>query len=296
LRAKVVRGGRARWHFLRDLLIADLLVGALYAPWLPVFIEQALPANAISSAAIAPAAAGLLERLWRALDNPFPFKGLPWIDIRLLPLMLFGAWRLRASSSMAVLVAFILGGVGVMFLASQFHPLLDGKTLAWAGLCAILAAAIGCSAAGRFGLPLLVFATLLELRADFVALDPAPEGWREVAQILRETTARPGDAVYINYAGATLPLRHYGWPEEEVQITVFAKDDEEPWLRGRPWPIVDPREVAGQAIRLNRVWLLVYGEAHQSDAIAKEIEASSARVLHRRTEKLDLSLFASNST
>jgi dolichyl-phosphate-mannose--protein O-mannosyl transferase len=61
-------------------------------------------------------------------------------------------------------------------------------------------------------------------------------------------------------------------------------------LRSRQLALAEP-----PTDRARRFWLLVYGEAHQSDAIAKEIEASSARVLHRRTEKLDLSLFAANS-
>jgi hypothetical protein len=281
-------------YFLGELLVADLLVAAFYGPWLPVLIDQALPGGGVSSATIGPVA-GLFDRLLKTIDNPFPFNGLPWIDIRALPLILLGAWRLR-SSDIAVPMAFVLGGAGLMFVASGFHPLLDGKTLAWAGLFAVLVAGIGCSVTGHFGLPLVILVILVELPSIAAAVDPAPQGWREVAQIFREM-AGPADRVYINYAGAVLPLRRYGWPEQQVDLKVFARRDEEPWFRGRPSQIVDPRDVAAEAIRLGRVWLLAYGDTRQSDAIAKEIEieTNSVRALHRRTQKLDLSLFDPDS-
>jgi hypothetical protein len=142
--------------------------------------------------------------------------------------------------------------------------------------------------------PLLIAAIFLELRSVPTAVEPTPEGWREVAQIFRDM-ARPGDAVYINYAGAVLPLRQYGWPEAQLDIKVYATSDKEPWFRGRLWPIVDPTEIAEDAVRLGRVWLVAYGETRQSDGIDNEIGANSVRVLHRRTAKLDVSLFDRHS-
>src|SRR6516225_9213596 len=105
------------------------------------------------------------------ISNPFHFAGLPWIEVGLLPVILFGAWRLRALRDVVFLLAFLLCGFVLMLLASQFRPLLDGKTLAWAGLFAVIAAAIGCSAAGRFRLPLLVLALVPGLRSVPAALD-----------------------------------------------------------------------------------------------------------------------------
>ena len=288
-----VHGGFARWNFLGDFLVANSLVAAFYAPWLPVLITQSIPPEGMAPPRFIHAT-GLLERLSGAISDPFAFNKLPWIDVWLLPPVLLGAWRSRSSSDMVALAAFVLGGVGLMFLASQFHPLLDGKTLAWAGLLAVLVAGIGCGTAGRFCLPLLIAAIFLELRSVPTAVEPTPEGWREVAQIFRDM-ARPGDAVYINYAGAVLPLRQYGWPEAQLDIKVYATSDKEPWFRGRLWPIVDPTEIADDAVRLGRVWLVAYGETRQSDGIDNEIGANSVRVLHRRTAKLDVSLFDRHS-
>jgi hypothetical protein len=172
--------------------------------------------------------------------------------------------------------------------------LLDGKTLAWAGLFAAVATAIGCDALGPLRVPLLILVVLLQLRSDITALYPAPEGWREVARIFRET-ALPQDTLYINYAAAVLPLRHYGWPESGLTIKVFAKGNEEPWFRGHSWPIVAPQMVATEASQLNRVWLLAYGEPVPTDRIANEIGTKSIRALHRRTDKLNLSLFLSSA-
>ncbi len=284
-----IRAGSAGLGFLKELLAANLLIAALYAPWLPVIAAQVLPAGAPSPAKITPAAT-LLHRLLNAAVSPFPFRELPWIDNWVLPFIALAAWRFRSSKDVAFLVAFVLCGLVLMFLASQFHPLLDGKTLAWAGLFAVAAAGIGCSALGPFRWPALALLVLLQLRSAPAALDPPPEGWREVAGTLRERT-RPHDAMYINYAAAVLPLRHYGWREDDVTLKVFAKGNEEPWFRDWTGQIVPPREVARQAMQSSRVWLLMYGETPKSAGIAKEIEAKSVRKLHWSTPKLDLYLF-----
>jgi hypothetical protein len=292
-----VRADDAGRRVLKPWLVANLLVAGLYAPWLPVLVGQIHPAAhplAATSTAVA-VQVTVLQRLWNMTGNPFPFAGLPWLDVWLLPVILLSAWRVRLSREVTFLWAFVLCGLVLMLLASQFRPLLDGKTLAWAGAFAVVAAAVGCSAAGRFRLPLLVLAILIEARSVPTALHPAPEGWREVAAALREK-ALPHDALYVNYAASVLPLRHYGWPDAGVEIRVFAKTDEEPWFRGHAWPIVAPQAVARGALKEHlqgrRVWLLSYGKA-PPDQIANEIAATSVRALHRRTERLDLSLFQS---
>jgi hypothetical protein len=126
------------------------------------------------------------------------------------------------------------------------------------------------------------------------ALYPPPEGWREAARLFGQM-ARPNDTVYANYAAAVLPLRHYGWPEPEVNIKVFAKGDDEPWFRGQDFPVSAPEAAGREASQQKRVWLLTYGPSPQSAQMAKEIETRLARVLHWQTEKLDLSLFSSNA-
>jgi hypothetical protein len=283
-----VRNDDAGRRFLREWLIANSFVAVLYAPWLPVLFGQLHPPAAAASSAptvhVTPVA-----RLWIMVSNPFRFAGLAWIEVGLLPVILLGAWRLRASRDVGFLLAFVLCGLVLMLLASQFRPLLDGKTLAWAGLFAVIATAIGCSAAGRFRLTLLVLALLLELRSVPAALDPVPDGWRDVAAVLRES-ALPQDTLYLNYAAAILPLRHYGWSESSMTVKVFATANEEPWFRGRAWPIIAPQAVAGDAFQAGRVWLLAYG-AFAPDGMANEIATKSVRALHRRTEKLDVSLF-----
>jgi hypothetical protein len=287
-----VRNDEPGRRFLKEWLVANSVVVLLHAPWLPVLFDQVHPPAAATSP-LAIVYVAPLQRLWNTLSNPLRFAGLPWIEVGLLPVILLGAWRLRASRDVLFLLAFLLCGLVLMLLASQFRPLLDGKTLAWAGLFAGIAAAIGCSAAGRFRLPVLVLALLLELRSVPAALNPAPEGWREVAAVLREH-ARPQDTMYLNYAAAILPLRHYGWSEFGMTMKVFAKANEEPWFRGHNWPIVAPHAVAGDAFQENheagRVWVLAYG-ATSPDGITNEIATNFVRALHRRTEKLDVSLF-----
>jgi hypothetical protein len=288
----LIRPGSAGRRFFPEWLAANLIIAGLYAPWLPVLVHQALPEGVTAFAGTAPAA-NFLQRLWTIVQKPFPFGGLPWIDIRLLPAAAFGIWRFRSSKDMVLLVSFVLGGLAVMVLVSQWHPLLDGKTLAWAGLFASVAAGTGLGAAGRFRWPLLVLLVLLQLPSSITALYPVPEGWREAAGLFRQM-ARPKDILYVNYAGAVLPLRHYGWPEAEVSVRVFAKRNEELWFRGQDWPVTAPEAAGSQARQEKRVWLLAYGPSPQSGEMVEEIETGLTRELHRRMEKLDLYLFGSS--
>jgi hypothetical protein len=113
-----------------------------------------------------------------------------------------------------------------------------------------------------------------------------------VAATVREN-ALPRDVLYVNYAASVLPLRHYGWSDAGIDIRVFAKTNEEPWFRGNAWPVVAPQAVAGGVLQEHRqgkrVWLLSYGS--HPDQITDGIAAKPVRALHRRTGKLDLSLF-----
>jgi hypothetical protein len=171
----VVGSGHAERHFLARWLVANLVVAALYAPWLPALFSQVHPAAATSSSAVH---AAPLHWLRTVITNPYRFAGLPWIDARLMPVILFGAWRFRRSGDAAYLPLVLLCGLVMMVLASRFRPLLDGKTLAWAGLFATVATAIGCSAAGRLRFPLLSVVVLFALPSVLTALSPIPEGWR----------------------------------------------------------------------------------------------------------------------
>jgi mannosyltransferase len=284
-----VGAGHAHRRFLVQWLVANLVVAALYAPWLPVFFGQVHPAAATSSSAAAVHAAPP-GWLWTVITNPYRFAGLPWIDVRLVLVILFGAWRFRRARG--CLLPVVVCGVVMMVVASRFRPLLDGKTLAWAGLFATVAAAIGCSAAGRLRLPLLGVAVVFALPSVLTALSPAPEGWREVAAVLREN-AGPQDVLYMNYPAAILPLRRYGWLPSATELRVFANRNEEPWFRDRTLPVVAPQAVAGEALQQiakgKRVFVLDYGR--NPPDVANEIAGSAIRALHRRTEKLDLSLF-----
>jgi Dolichyl-phosphate-mannose-protein mannosyltransferase len=284
-----IRAGSAGWRTLGGLFAANLVVGVLYAPWLPVIAAQAVPSGAPAIAKTVHAAT-LLQRLSSVSLSSFPFRGLPWVDIWMLPAAALAAWRFRSSKDMGFFLSFLLCGLVLMVLASQLHPLIDGKTLAWAGLFALAAAGIGCSAAGMLRWPLLAILILLQLRSMPAAVDPAPEGWREVAGTLREK-AHPQDALFLNYAGALLPLRHYGWNGNEAVVKVFAKSNDEAWFRDWIGPALPPQEVARKAAQAGRVWFLTYGDTAQSREIASALEARSVRKLHARTAKLALSLF-----
>jgi hypothetical protein len=111
----LVGAGHAERHFLARWLVANLVVVALYAPWLPVLFSQVHPAAATSSSAVHAAP------LPTVISNPSRFAGLPWIDVRLVPVILFGAWRFRRSGDAAYLPLVLLCGLVMMVFASRFR-------------------------------------------------------------------------------------------------------------------------------------------------------------------------------
>lgn len=280
-------------RFRVGLVVADAVVVLAYLPWFPVLVHQAMPANGLPSAATA-SSTTLVQRLFAAAGRPFIFDGLPWITAWVPPLVAFGAWRFRTSRDV---IAFMLAGVGgllLMFFVSQLHPMLDGKTLAWAGLFALVGAALGLQAAGPLRWPALALVLLLQLRTDASQAqggDARQEGWRDVAALLRRDAA-PGDAVFLNDAGAILPLRHYGWPEARLDIRIMAKPEAEPWFRNAPGSRISGQDAVGIAAEAGRVWVLSYNAPSTHDALTQQTNTASARRLFVHVGQLDVSLLA----
>ena len=284
-------------RFRAGLLAANAVVASAYLPWMPVLIHQALPTGGLMPVTTARSTNLVLQRLVTAARRPFVFHGLPWVSAWLLPLGAFGAWQLRASRDVIALVLSGVGGPLLMFFVSQLHPMLDGKTLAWAGLFALIGVALGLQVAGQLRWPMLALILFAQLWTDASQVgeaDAGREGWRDVASMLRQH-AEAQDVVFINDAGAVLALRHYNWPEARFDIRILARPDAEPWFRGAPGTRATGPEAVGAAAEASRVWVLTYNAPSTHNALVQQGEGAPRRQLFLHVGRLDLSLLAPTS-
>ena len=292
--ATSIGDGVAGRRFRVGLFGMNGVVALAYLPWVPVLVQQAAPAMPAVPAAIAQGAS-LLPRFVTAVQRPFPFDGQPWVNLGLLPFVVLGGWRLRATRDAVMLVACGVGGPALLFFASQLRPMLDGKTLAWAGLFLTASAALGVLACGRLRWVALVAALLPQAWMDATRFQVTAnrEGWRMVAALLRDR-AEPQDAVFVSDAGAILALRHYGWPEAKLDIRILAKPAAEPWFREAPGTFAAGPGTLDAASRTGRTWLLTYNAPSRHAMLARNAERMSRRLLDIEAGKLDMSLFSPN--
>jgi 4-amino-4-deoxy-L-arabinose transferase-like glycosyltransferase len=283
--------GRRFWV---GLLVANAVVALAFLPWLPVLLHQAMPASTLVPAATARSTT-VVQRFLSVLQRPFLFRGLPWVNVWLLPIMAFGAWRFRTSRDVIALALTSVSGPLLMFVVSQFHPMLDGKTLAWAGLFAMMCAALGLQAARLLRWPILVLLLVVQLGPDVSQardVDAGQEGWRDVASLLNQD-AKDHDVVFINDAGAILALRRYHWPEARLDVRILAKPEAEPWFRDAPGIHAAGPGAVRAAADASRVWLLTYNAPSTHQALVTQAgESLASRRLFRHAGRLDVSLLA----
>lgn len=225
------------------------------------------------------------------LFNKYEFQGRGWFDPIALPLVLCCAWRPRLPNMCAQCLALTCLGPLALALVSEFHPLLNGKTLSWAYVFMLVCAGVGCSTLGRLRKPALALLIGVQLYAVLNSETRDAEGWRRVAALLR-MQAQPGDVLYLSSAASILLLRHYGWPEAKVHIVSFASPAEEPWFReSKSLTFVSPRSIPRQIAGGPRIWLLTRHQPALHAAVAACMDRNAGEQLHQRMLSLELSLF-----
>ncbi len=289
-------GGPSERQFRLRLLAANGAVALAYLPWLPVLIAQAFPHPAGLPVAIL-RHTSFFQRLLSAAQRPYPFHGLAWLNAWLLPLAVLGAWRLRASRSGVAFALMCAMGPLSLFLASQLRPMLDGKTLASAGLFILIAIAFGLRAAATLRWPALAVLIGLQLWADAsqaLNQNDFDEGWREIASYLQDH-AQAQDTVFINDAGAILALRHYMWPEVKLRLRIIAPVDAEPWFRDAPGTRAVPGELSAAAAS-GRLWILTYNAPDMHQNYTEAVDRAATLRTHQHAGRLDLSMLSPVST
>jgi hypothetical protein len=292
--ATTVFDRRAAWPFLRAWLAANVAVGLIYLFWVPVVLYQAAHGPSISWIP-RPSIAELRYQVVRVYGQRFITTGQPAVDLLFIAAMICGAWCYRSSRLVVALaVGVVAGGPLLMFVVSQWVPLIHAETLLWAGPVGLIFVALGCSALGRARVWALALLVALQLGGDAMAIRSHTDEWQQAVALIR-ANLRPGDTLFVAGPGTALLLTHYGLPERSLDTRAIA-NGEAPWYRNFPGKVVAPDAVAAQAQALPRVWLVSRFWSAEHEAIAREIAARSQLLLHYRSPRqgkgLEISLFA----
>ncbi len=258
-----------RRGLLRNLIIADLLVTAMSAPFY-LLMAMTVKNGFVHSFDWIPPLTG--PRIWYNIASIYLMRVADWVTFRLMAVptpaalmwlidggllaaVMLGAWRLRHRPGplAAVGLSFLTLPV-VTILVSIWKPMLLPRYILWSSAPFAILAGIGASLAvsrlawrGRamaFGLS--AAALLLNL-LPYYDVETKPR-WDIAARILASEVA-PGDVVYLNDGGALPILRMYLPPSAAPVVLNDSRGDlrhaEEAQLQGR------------------RIWV-VFGHAGQS--------------------------------
>jgi len=200
----------------RDAVIAYGITGALFAPWLPSLVFQAL--NTGAPWATRPSWEELVSALGTLMGGPTPGVAL------LLAAGAGIAGPVQARDRRAVaLVALAVAAVGIAFLANQASPAFASRYFSVFVGPLLLIAAVGLARAGRLGIValVLVFAFWLDPRTSQVK---SKSNVRSVAASI-QTVVTTGDLVVSTHP-EQLPLLAYYLPEGPRYATALGLVDD----------------------------------------------------------------------
>ena len=272
--------------FLRRLVLANLLVLAAWAPWLPILLAQ-LPGGASNAWMGVPNLTTLRYAVLAMLGQPWLSHPQPWIDAAFLAAAALGVLLARSRLMVALALLLLAGIPAASWAISQTRPIMNGKTLLPLAPVALVFAAIACARLGRPGAILATALIALQLWACREALTNRPDEAIPAIIAILDNQAEPGDRIYIARPELEILLDHYAWPRNRLQP--FGPERQPPWFRHRTIPTGDPNPGS-------RLWVLTRANPALHHEIAASLQppmlqASDNQVGKGRSRLLELSLF-----
>jgi mannosyltransferase len=307
-------------RFLRGWLTVQVIVFAVWLPWLPRFIHQA--ATVYEDFWIEPLTGYFVWLTFHNFNLAYPdgwFPGSPWWDFLYWGLAIVGLIALRRRGAVAFLLATLFLGPAVAeVVISLWRPILYDRTLAWTTLpyYLLIGAGVYCvaGAAGRAGgnsgresvkraysfryalaavvLITLVVLSMFSLRAYY--RDYHKENWPDAAAFVVQRTS-PDDLVLFNAPWGEIPFAHYAGQEtmqaamRGAPADLFSRGELESRMRQDDLPRL--RELVAPH---DDVWLvythewytdpegLIMQELERSYGLVEERSFNGPRVLHFR--------------
>jgi mannosyltransferase len=204
-----------RWRFLAKWAAAQILIGLLALPWLPVLIRQmGRPMPWAGHPGLAALGGTLLRVFFGAQEA---YLGPAYLLAVCLTLLLLGlgGWLYLQQAGMrresaAFAAAWVIVPLGLIAGISQVYPIYQNKQLLMLLPGMLILAAMSLRGQGR-RLRLVSVALLCSLWAFALSnqcFTPQKQDWRGVAAYIDQHGAG-GDVIYVNASGGMLALDYY---------------------------------------------------------------------------------------
>ncbi len=284
------------WVSVRDMqrrfathwIVANAVILAVYAAWLPVVAYQS--ANTLANFWIpVPTLADLRYAMMNTFAQPLLHVLQPVPDLLFVLTGLTGIVLYRSNRGLLGLAVFVLLGVPVLtWVISQWRPLTNGKTLLWLVPVFLIFVALGCTWHRRLAAPLTAALVAVQLVACHSYFQTRQDdAFPEMAALLR-TLAEDGDVIYLHVPADEILLNHYGWPRERLRVYAPGPVG---WFRafdGSPLSIAEFE----QTKHAGRVWVFTRNNRAFHRSLTAHLSNGMAETFARSSGGLELSLFA----
>jgi mannosyltransferase len=252
--------------FLRNWLLAQLLVLGLWSSWLPAYVQQVAHGEAYAWIP-RPTVGGVLSGAYAIYGGVTRATPYPLEAILVVALSGLGLWSWKHERRwIAFTLTFALAAPIGELVVSVGRPIFLRQTLIWAAVpvCLAMAAGLLClrrRAAVGVALVALVASTAFGLRSYYVLNDK--EAWDQAAAYVDQRLQR-GDAIVFSVGFLQIPFDYYHSPPATYAVPEIA-------LSGTA---SDTFSVLQETRTRTRVWLIVSHLQSSTDAVIASLESA----------------------
>jgi mannosyltransferase len=287
-----VAAPRLDWGFAAHWVIANAMILAIYAPWIPMVLGGDVAAGTFWVPPIT--FAGALQQVRYVYGQSYATALQPWLDIVMGALTIVGIFAFRRSrAALVVCLAVVVLVPLLTYLISLSRPIFLPRVLLWP--LPVLTVLI---AAGALALPNRVVAVVLTAA---IAVGQAIglghpratikfEPWRDVVRRIA-AERQPGDAILLAPAYVAMPYEYYAGPDRDVLSVALG----EPPRRSSRWSydVVGPDDLPERLAGRQRIWLITRVESVErgADALTAQLGTRFDLVDRQSHQSLALLLF-----
>lgn len=275
--------GRGPRGFLRNWLLAQLAILALWGTWLPAYVQQAVHGESYAWIP-RPTVGSVLSGAYAIYGGVV--RATPYLLEALVVLVLsaLGLWSWKHDRRwIAFLLIFGLAAPLGELIVSVWRPIFLTQTLIWAAVPLSVTVAAGLlrlrpRAFVAAALVVLIALTGLGLRSYYFLHDK--EAWDQAAAYVSERLQR-GDAILFSVGFLQIPFDYYYSAPSTYSVHEIG-------LSGTSG---DPFVVLEETKTLSRVWLVVSHPQPSTDAVVASLERTGRLAGVTQFTEIDVYLF-----
>ncbi len=265
-------------RFAAHWTAANAVVVAFYAFWLPVLAFQS--AHTLTNFWIpVPTLMDLRYAVMNIYAQPYMRTLQPLPDALFLAAGLAGVVFHRSNRVVLGLAVFVVLAVPALsWLASQWRPIMNGKTLLWLVPVFLILVALGCTRFQRLAIPLTALLVVVQVVACHTWFQTRwDEAFPELVTVLRDK-AQAGDSIYLDSPSDEILLSYYGWPRDRLKV--YAPSAPDKWFRGFDGVLLAASSI-GQVDHGRRMWVLTRANRSEHRSLAERLGRTMTEVFDR---------------